>query len=142
MRFRRPASPAATPLAGAQASPDEGAAARVAELEARVRGVEERWGPLHPQAGRAHLLLYHACRHRALAPAFAWRAQAALGRAYAVMRHNSQAEERGQELVEARCMELLRSILPCPGGGAGEGGGGPAPPPAEAASERGGGVHA
>lgn len=33
----------------------------VDDVEKKVRAVEEQWGPLHPQAGKAHLLLYQAC---------------------------------------------------------------------------------
>lgn len=68
---------------------------RIAELEARVADVEHRWGSLHPQAGRAHLALYHACRHGAGAAHLADRAELALSKAYAIMRFNATVQGLG-----------------------------------------------
>jgi hypothetical protein len=38
----------------------------LAEQEIKVAAVENKWGPLHPRAGQAHLLLYKACKQQAI----------------------------------------------------------------------------
>ena len=53
---------------------------KMGELEAKVASVEARWGAAHPQTGRAHLLLYHACRHHQVAPFYRDRGEAALAK--------------------------------------------------------------
>lgn len=67
---------AAAALRGAvvpSASPSSSAAAaKILEVEAKVRQVEAKWGPLSLRTGRAYFLLHHACRHTAAAALF-WR---------------------------------------------------------------------
>ena len=60
---------------------DAGFGATLIELEWKVVAVEEKWGSLHPLAGRAHLLMYHACvQHTRNDFAVMLRAQIALTR--------------------------------------------------------------
>lgn len=66
---------------------------KIAELESKVRCVEARWGTMHPLTGRAQLLLYHACRHRAAAVPCQDLGAAALKRACAILNAAGSSSE-------------------------------------------------
>jgi hypothetical protein len=100
--FGSPGAGAAASIAAAAAAPadEEAVAARqLAALEAKVAAVEARWGALHPNAGRAHLLLYGARPPAA-------RAAAALRRADAVAQHCG----RGDAALAARRARVAAAL--------------------------------
>jgi hypothetical protein len=75
--------------------PDQSLIQKMHQIEKKVSGVEERWGSMHLNAGKAHLLMYHACQHPALAAHYEGRGREALERSFTIMAYNG-----GREAVE------------------------------------------
>ena len=74
---------------------------KIQEIEAKVAGVENRWGSLHPYTGKAQILMYHACHHHALARFYSEKGKESLQKAYDIMAFNGGVQakvEVGQEL--------------------------------------------
>ncbi len=114
--FGSPGAGAASIAAAVAAAPadDEGVAAQqLAELEAKVAAVEARWGALHPNAGRAHLLLFGARPPAA-------RAAAALRRADAVAQHCGRGDA-ALAARRARVAAALRAAVASAAGAEGSG---------------------
>jgi len=74
---------------------DQSLMQKMHQIERKVSGVEERWGSMHLNAGKAHLLMYHACQHPALAAHYEARGREALERSFTIMAYNG-----GREAVE------------------------------------------
>lgn len=76
-----PAGSASTATApGAVPAAAAGIVQRVREVQAKVRQVEAKWGPLSLKTGQAYFLMAHACMHPQAAALFRAEAEAALRR--------------------------------------------------------------